>query len=118
MSIGDHGICKQNFNMNWYKTSKLADKDPSEEKATYVRCMYCKKFLTDPSGLYTRESHLVPSNWKSPEEMDPEELKQYEMSINYTDPTEPIGISDGMCPPCKEYDKKKTMEYLERKKRQ
>jgi len=87
--------------MSWYRRAKLADKVKEQNSALFLRCMYCKKFLTSSNGEFTEGGREDPDNWKSTEEMDPEELRDREIgireNINYHSP---IGISDGICPAC------------------
>ena len=86
--------------MNWYKTAKLADKiHQTPNEAMFVRCMHCKKFLTDPEGIYSEEEKRNIANWKAPEEMDAEELRDWDIAVR-SKFDDPIGVSDGYCPVC------------------
>ena len=84
---------------SWYKKAKLADKIRDPRESIFLRCMYCKKFLTDPEGIFDDTSRKNPENWKSPEEMDAEELKSWQIATR-SGFRDSIGISDGICPVC------------------
>ena len=102
--------------MNWYKKAKLSDKDKNPDKSIFLRCMYCKNFLTSPNGIYSEEDRQDMANWKSVEEMDAEERFELNIAINSRDIKDPIGISDGMCPRCKKnVMDKEIAEFVQKK---
>ena len=80
-------------NRNWYKTSKLADKEPSPNRSIFTSCMYCKRWVTDNA----------PDAWTKAGDLDPDENIQRETAehamIEYDGS---IGISHGQCPYCSE----------------
>ena len=101
--------------MTWYRKAKLADKNKNPNEALYLRCMYCQKFLTHPDGIYSDQDKLNMANWKSLEEMDAEELSEREVAINSKDIKDPVGISDGICPSCKEVSDRKLAERIKQR---
>lgn len=74
--------------MNWYKMAKLENVDTSGRSITYKRCMQCRKYYT------------TDKNWKSNEQMDEEELIQFQQAEKATDYKAKIGVTDGVCPIC------------------
>ena len=77
--------------MNWYKTAKLADKDPNPDKLLFTACMYCNRWKTDESPP-----------WKTFEQLSSEEDKYQAARAleSMKDSPEDIGISHGICSYC------------------
>ena len=89
--------------MNWYKTSKLADKSDELESNIYSACMYCKRWATHEGETRPDPNQYV---WKKTPELNEDEkahayAAEYEMA-NQDARDFDIGISHGICPYCDE----------------
>jgi len=98
--------------MDWYRQAKLIDKDfDTEDSQTFIRCMDCKRFLTNMSGEPGEEAV-----WKDESQMDVDEKENMELALsswmsegkNYT---LPIGITDTFCPDCIDRPMREYEEY-------
>jgi len=101
------------FIMSWYRKAKLADKSyelPSE--AIFVRCMLCKRYMTDPEGVYREDEHSNFGRWKTYEELNDEEKKDFALAEGSTMDS-PIGRSDGICPYCVTAYRENTQKEIE-----
>jgi len=80
--------------MNWYKKSKLIDKDPSKESVINTTCSYCHRWATHPF-----DEHSDNIAWKKFEDLDEDE-KEMASFISKQPFSKELGLSHGICPYC------------------
>lgn len=80
--------------MNWYKQSKLIDKDPSRKKIHSI-CQYCQRWATHP---IKSSPEYEEYEWKKAEQLNPEEKQEMNEALKYN--SNDIGISHGVCSYC------------------
>lgn len=90
--------------MSWYKISKLINKDLRPENYLITKCQSCDRYETE--NLINPEEPI----WKTPQEMDAEEIQEFNKSKN----NKKTRISHGLCPYCEIYLLKDLEENEER----
>lgn len=81
-----------NHNLNWYKKSKLIDKNHTAEKNMNSQCMYCKRWATHPQNVKAGREEII---WKTYDQLDIEEREGVDMAKkNMSD------VSHGICQYC------------------